>query len=51
MGFYKWDYTPTFRGFNSFLGFYSGGEDYFTHMTDGYVRMIARDCAHLHPHH
>jgi hypothetical protein len=23
-GFYKWAYTPTFRGFNSFLGFYSG---------------------------
>lgn len=35
MGFYKWDYTPTFRGFQSFLGFYSGGEDYFTHQTDG----------------
>lgn len=25
--------TPTFRGFNSYTGFYSGGEDYFTHMT------------------
>ena len=37
MGFYKWDYTPTFRGFQSFLGFYSGGEDYFTHQTDGCV--------------
>ncbi|EGD83465.1 hypothetical protein PTSG_04073 [Salpingoeca rosetta] len=31
LGFYKWDYTPTFRGFNSFLGYYSGGENYFTH--------------------
>eukprot|EP01121_Diplochlamys_sp_Union-15-3_P018919 TRINITY_DN6999_c0_g1_i1.p1 TRINITY_DN6999_c0_g1~~TRINITY_DN6999_c0_g1_i1.p1 ORF type:complete len:566 (-),score=88.20 TRINITY_DN6999_c0_g1_i1:50-1747(-) len=35
LGFYKWAYTPTFRGFNSFYGFYSGGEDYFLHKTDG----------------
>ena len=27
--------TPTFRGFDSFVGFYSGGEDYFTHMSSG----------------
>eukprot|EP00055_Hartaetosiga_balthica_P016693 m.106548 g.106548 ORF g.106548 m.106548 type:complete len:584 (+) comp9155_c5_seq1:2-1753(+) len=33
LGFYKWAYTPTFRGFESFLGYYSGGEDYFTHIT------------------
>lgn len=32
LGFFKWQYTPTFRGFQSFYGFYSGGEDYFTHM-------------------
>ena len=31
LGFYKWGMTPTFRGFDSFVGFYSGGEDYFTH--------------------
>ena len=35
LGFYKWDYTPTFRGFDSFVGFYSGGEDYFTHQSSG----------------
>ena len=36
-GFYKWEYTPTFRGFDSFYGFYYGGEDYFTHIHhDGY---------------
>ena len=35
LGFYKWDYTPTFRGFDSFLGFYSGGEDYFKHESSG----------------
>jgi arylsulfatase B len=26
---------PTFRGYNSFLGFYSGGEDYFSHEAGG----------------
>jgi arylsulfatase A-like enzyme len=35
LGFYKWEMTPTFRGFNSFVGFYSGGEDYFTHESSG----------------
>jgi len=30
-GFFQDGYTPTFRGFDSFYGFYSGGEDYFTH--------------------
>jgi len=35
LGFSKWESTPTFRGFDSFLGFYSGGEDYFTHQTSG----------------
>ena len=24
LGEWRWDYTPTFRGFDSFLGFYSG---------------------------
>lgn len=33
-GSYKWEMTPTFRGFNTFKGFYGGGEDYFTHQSD-----------------
>ena len=36
MGFYKWEYTPTFRGYESFYGYYGGGEDYYTHKTGGY---------------
>ena len=36
LGFYKWEMTPTFRGFNSFYGFYGGGEDYFKHESSGY---------------
>jgi arylsulfatase A-like enzyme len=35
LGFYKWEMTPTFRGFESFRGFYSGGEDYFKHTSSG----------------
>jgi len=36
MGFYRKEMTPTFRGFDSFYGFYTGGEDYFTHVNQGY---------------
>ena len=31
LGFCKWEYTPTFRGFDTFFGFYSGHIDYYTH--------------------
>merc|ERR1712137_1116095 len=30
-----WQHTPTFRGFDSYVGFYTGGEDYFQHTTGG----------------
>ncbi|KAK7086018.1 hypothetical protein SK128_026978 [Halocaridina rubra] len=31
VGFCSWDYTPTSRGFDSFYGHYTGGQDYYTH--------------------
>jgi len=31
IGHADWRMTPTFRGFETFFGFYLGGEDYFTH--------------------
>jgi len=31
----SWEQTPTFRGYDTFHGFYSGGQDYFTHQTGG----------------
>jgi len=39
LGFYKWEATPTFRGYESFRGFYGGGEDYYTHIHSGYYDM------------
>jgi arylsulfatase A-like enzyme len=35
LGFFKTSYTPTFRGFDSFYGYYEGSEDYYTHITSG----------------
>jgi arylsulfatase A-like enzyme len=32
-GFFTRRHTPTGRGFDSFFGFYDGGESYFTHVT------------------
>ncbi|XP_047351352.1 arylsulfatase J isoform X2 [Vespa velutina] len=31
LGFYKKEYTPTYRGFNSHVGYWSGHQDYFDH--------------------
>jgi arylsulfatase A-like enzyme len=37
MGEARWEQTPTFRGFNFFHGYYSGGQDYFTHKEQGAI--------------
>ena len=54
MGFYKWEHTPTFRGFDSFVGFYGGGEDYFKHSNQGAydfrrdpTPMCGRNCSQI----
>ena len=31
LGNHKYQYTPTFRGFQSHMGYWGGKEDYFDH--------------------
>eukprot|EP00927_Polykrikos_kofoidii_P082020 TRINITY_DN802_c0_g1_i1.p1 TRINITY_DN802_c0_g1~~TRINITY_DN802_c0_g1_i1.p1 ORF type:complete len:542 (+),score=38.66 TRINITY_DN802_c0_g1_i1:88-1626(+) len=35
LGFCREEFTPTFKGFDSFYGFYGESEDYRSHMRDG----------------
>lgn len=35
LGFFEWPYTPTYRGFDTFYGFYVGAEDHWTHEREG----------------
>ncbi|XP_046672064.1 arylsulfatase I-like isoform X1 [Homalodisca vitripennis] len=32
LGFFKHEYTPTFRGFDSHFGYYQGFQDYYNHL-------------------
>ena len=34
MGMHKWAFTPLYRGFDDFFGYYMGGENYDTHLKD-----------------
>lgn len=47
IGHAAWEYTPTFRGFDSFFGFYNGGEDHFHHTLEkayGLRRDVTSNC-------
>eukprot|EP01060_Flectonema_neradi_P032348 TRINITY_DN5123_c1_g5_i1.p1 TRINITY_DN5123_c1_g5~~TRINITY_DN5123_c1_g5_i1.p1 ORF type:complete len:511 (+),score=126.43 TRINITY_DN5123_c1_g5_i1:60-1592(+) len=40
VGYFSWNSIPTSRGFDHFYGYMNGGEDYFTHVIQGYVDMM-----------
>ena len=37
LGFYKWPYVPTKRGFDTAYGFWDGAADHYDHTRDGVV--------------
>ncbi|XP_065888868.1 arylsulfatase B-like [Dysidea avara] len=37
LGMHTWEYTPTYRGFDTFYGYYGAAEDYYNHSVRGYV--------------
>ena len=37
LGFFKWPYTPTYRGFDSFYGLYTGHADHYTYVNRGFL--------------
>ena len=37
LGFFDWKYTPTYRGFDSHYGFYTGCGDHYTHERLGFL--------------
>lgn len=54
---YKWEATPSFRGFDTFYGYYHGAEDYFNHTACGWGQFPAENfesskvpCYDLHRH-
>lgn len=46
LGFFEVEYTPTYRGFNSYFGYWTGKEDYYSHVDNeghDYVGYDLRD--------
>lgn len=49
LGFFEKEYTPTFRGFDSFYGYWTGKTDYWTHRSfEDYWGLDLRDNMEVH---
>jgi hypothetical protein len=42
LGFWQWAYTPTFRGYDSFFGYLTGGEDCEKPSTPQHLSLLCR---------
>ncbi|XP_025088112.1 arylsulfatase B-like isoform X1 [Pomacea canaliculata] len=51
LGMCNWKYTPTYRGFDSFYGYYNGMDDYYTHRTTGGYDFRSNTSVAEDPHH
>lgn len=40
LGYFKKEYTPTYRGFDSHFGYWNGLQDYYTHITQEPVNIF-----------
>lgn len=40
LGYFKKEYTPTYRGFDSHFGYWNGLQDYYSHITQEPVNII-----------
>ncbi|XP_077994636.1 arylsulfatase B-like [Glandiceps talaboti] len=50
LGYFAWEYTPLYRGFDSHYGYYNGEEDYYIHAAEGngnYIGLDFRDDKNL----